>query len=68
VQGRALLAPEGQAGVNLSQVAQHLLAVCCRICCHHLMLTSNLHHRDDNWQDNIGAAFYFLADAPQMVS
>jgi len=29
--------------MDLSQVAQHLLAVCCRVCCHQLVLTSNLH-------------------------
>ena len=68
VQGRALLAPQGQAGMNLSQVAQHLLAVCCRICCHHLVLTSNLHQHDDNWHGNMAAALCFLADRTQMVN
>ena len=43
VQGRALLAPEGQGGVDVPQVAQHLLAVSCCVSCHHLVLPSNLH-------------------------
>lgn len=42
VQGRALLPPKGQARVNLPKMAQDLLAVCCCVCCHHLVLPSYL--------------------------